>query len=85
MSDAIITLTPAELQLAASVEVQRRVQNLASGTAPTFKLRGWIRARDGKPPEFWRDPTQGRPAFFVPAAALRPMRRAAGNEQREAA
>ena len=38
------------------------------------ELAGWIMARDGKVGENWCDPTgRGRPAFFVPRAALLPM------------
>lgn len=47
---------------------------LAVGVAPTFEFRGWLRAKDGKLPEFWRDPNTGRPAFFVPQDKLRTMR-----------
>lgn len=46
---------------------------LAIGKAPTFRLFGWIRAADGKQEKFWRDPKGGRPAFFVPQSALRPI------------
>lgn len=48
---------------------------LVTGAGPTFVLRGWIYGREGKRPEFWRDPVGGRPAFFVPQRALRPMAR----------
>jgi hypothetical protein len=47
---------------------------LVTGLAPIFVLRGWIWARDGKKAEYWRDPAGGRPAFFVPQRALRPMK-----------
>ena len=46
---------------------------LVTGLAPHFILRGWIWGRDAKRDEWWRDPAGGRPAFFVPQAALRPM------------
>ena len=36
-------------------------------------IRGWIRGRDGKRPEWWSDPAGGRPAYFVPNEALHPM------------
>lgn len=42
-------------------------------TLPVVELRGWILARDGKLDKFWQDPIGGRPAFFVPQAALQPM------------
>ena len=48
---------------------------LVTGVAPSFVLRGWIWARDGKRKEHWRDPVGGRGAYFVPQSALRPMRR----------
>jgi hypothetical protein len=48
---------------------------LVTGDPPSLRLVGRIRGRDGKRPEFWRDPTsKGRPAFFVPQEALRPLR-----------
>jgi hypothetical protein len=37
------------------------------------EVRGWIYGRDGKREEFWSDPASGRPAFFVPNEALRPI------------
>jgi hypothetical protein len=46
---------------------------LVTGLAPRFMLRGWVWGREGKVPEYWRDPAGGRPAFFVPQSALRPM------------
>jgi len=49
---------------------------LATGLAPTFFLRGWLRARDGKKEEYWSDPQRrNRWAFFVPQSKLRPMKR----------
>ncbi len=46
---------------------------LVVGTAPSYCLAGWILGRDAKRAEWWRDPVGGRPAFFVPSSALRPM------------
>lgn len=46
---------------------------LAIGEAPTLRLAGWIRGRDGKQEKFRRDPVGGRAAFFVPQGALRPI------------
>lgn len=47
---------------------------LVTGTAPRFRIRGWIYARDGQSDSYWSDPAKnGRPAFFVPHEALRPM------------
>ena len=46
---------------------------LCCGCVPKYSLRGWIRAYDGKDQRFWNDPTGGRPAYFVPQSALRPM------------
>lgn len=48
---------------------------LVTGIQPVLRLRGWIRGRDGKLPQYWTDPKTGRPAFFVPQSALKPMRR----------
>jgi hypothetical protein len=46
---------------------------LVTGISPRFVLRGWIRGSDGKQQQWWRDPVGGRPAYFVPQSALRPM------------
>lgn len=51
-----------------------RIFVLLIGTAPTYQLRGWIHARDGKNTRYWRDPLGNRAAFFVPQSALKPMR-----------
>ena len=45
---------------------------LVTGTMPTYRVCGWITAHEGKQPAHWREDT-GRPAFFIPQAALRPM------------
>lgn len=45
---------------------------LVVGTAPTFRIAGWIVGREAKRLEFWRTDT-GRPAFFVPQSALQPF------------
>lgn len=45
---------------------------LVTGIAPEFVIRGCILARDGKDERHWRTDT-GRPAFFVPQAALFPI------------
>lgn len=42
---------------------------LAIGCAPTFRFVGWGYGRDLKRREYWREDT-GRPAFFIPQAAL---------------
>lgn len=40
----------------------------------TYRIVGWIMGRDGRDPQFWGDPYgTGRPAYWVPQAALRPM------------
>lgn len=46
---------------------------LARGRAPHFEIVGWLMGREAKRPEFWKDPAGGRPAYFVPDAALRPI------------
>jgi hypothetical protein len=46
---------------------------LVTGRAPDLCVRGWLLARDGKRAEYWQDPGTGRPAFFVPQDALRPV------------
>lgn len=50
-----------------------RVFILVVGNAPRFDIRGWIIAQHGKRDEFWSDPGTGRPAFFVPQSALKPI------------
>jgi hypothetical protein len=45
---------------------------LAVGGEGSYRLAGWILGQDGKRREWWRTDT-GRPAFFVPQSALRPM------------
>jgi hypothetical protein len=51
-----------------------RVFILVTGTAPEYVIRGWMRAKDGKKPEFWSDPSkQNRPAYFVPQDCLHPI------------
>lgn len=36
-------------------------------------IHGWICAKDAMKQRFWSDPAGGRPAYFVPKTALRPM------------
>jgi hypothetical protein len=47
---------------------------LVRGDRYEYELPGWLLARDGKRREWWRDPQAGRPAYFVPAEHLHPMR-----------
>lgn len=49
---------------------------LVTGRSPTFRVHGWIRARDAQRPE-WLAGHGGRPpAYFVPQSALVPLNRA---------
>jgi hypothetical protein len=43
---------------------------LVVGTAPTFKVCGWIRGRDGKKKEYEKCHGGRPPAYFVPQSAL---------------
>lgn len=43
---------------------------LVTGMNGKYRVHGWILARDGKRPEWWKDPAGGRPAFFVPQTSL---------------
>lgn len=48
-----------------------RVFWLATGSNGKYRIHGWIKAIDGKKPEYWGEKGQpGRPAFFVPQHAL---------------
>lgn len=47
-----------------------RIFWLLCGNNGTYSIKGWIYARDGKQKQYWKDPAKGRPAFFVPHAAL---------------
>lgn len=46
---------------------------LVVGEAPRLRVVGGIMGADAKAPQWWRTDT-GRPAYFVPQAALTPMR-----------
>lgn len=46
---------------------------LAVSYTPVFTLIGWLRAADGKRPEYWRELVPGRAAYFVPQSALQPI------------
>jgi hypothetical protein len=49
--------------------------------APRFHIAGWLYGHEAKRQEWWCDPTgKGRPAFFAPQAALRPIATLAANE-----
>lgn len=43
---------------------------LVTGELPSYRVVGHIAGRDAKRDEYWTDPNTGRPAFFVPHAAL---------------
>ena len=45
---------------------------LAIGQIPTYTFVGWLWGRETKHQQWWRTDT-GRPAFFVPQSALRPI------------
>ncbi len=45
---------------------------LVVGTAPVFRIPGWIRGRDGQDGEFWQERT-GRPCWMVPQDVLHPI------------
>lgn len=51
---------------------------LVTGANGSYRIHGWIYGRDGKRPEYWKDPSgdsgkRKRPAFFVPQKALLPL------------
>lgn len=43
------------------------------GKLPEYEIKGGIVAAEGKKQPYWQDPGTGRPAFFVPQEALRPL------------
>jgi len=52
----------------------RLVCVLAIGKIPTFRVVGWIRAKDAKREDWWEDPSgKNRWAFFVAHADLNPL------------
>jgi hypothetical protein len=60
-----LILHPADLDNAAYI--------LVTGINGRYRVHGWIYGREGKLPEFWKDPTgTGRPAYFVPRSLLTP-------------
>ena len=46
---------------------------LVINDCPRFKLVGWIKAKDGKIDEHWKDKGTGRPCYYVPQSSLRPI------------
>lgn len=46
---------------------------LITGVNGTYTMEGWIVCKDGRKPEYWKDPAGGRPAYFVPTEALNPI------------
>jgi hypothetical protein len=48
---------------------------LVTGVMPKYTIVGWIDADDAKREEWWGDKGTGRPAFWVPQAALVPFDR----------
>lgn len=46
---------------------------LVTGRLPEFEVHGAIVGKQGKVENYWTDPGTGRPAFFVPREALRPL------------
>lgn len=46
---------------------------LVTGCLPEFEIVGAIVGAEGKKQSYWTDPGTGRPAFFVPQEALRPL------------
>lgn len=45
---------------------------LVTGRMPNLTIVGSIQCRDAKQSEWWGDPKTGRPAYWVPQAALEP-------------
>lgn len=49
-----------------------RIFYLLCGRHGTYTVKGWLRAKDGKKPEYRQDPTGHRPAYFIPQEILHP-------------
>jgi len=47
-----------------------RIFWLVTGINGSYKVQGWMYARDGKKDEYWKDLGNGRPAFFVPTSKI---------------
>jgi len=39
---------------------------LVTGVNGVYQIHGWMFGRDGKQNKYWKDPSQGRPAYFIP-------------------
>ena len=46
---------------------------LVCGVNGNYDIVGWVFGHEGKREAYWADPSGGRPAFFVPTHALRPI------------
>lgn len=44
---------------------------LVTGRNGAYRVHGYIKARDGKKQEYWKEPVKNRAAFFVPQSALK--------------
>ena len=53
-------------------DIAERVHIRVVGVIPDFWVVGWIYGFDAMRPEFWKDPTGHRPAYFFPQARLLP-------------
>ena len=51
-----------------------RVYILVTGTAPEVVIRGWVWGREAKQPQFLKNPSGYRPAWFVPQGNLRKLK-----------
>lgn len=54
-------------------DADHEVYVLATGRAPSYILRGWIRGADAKQPQYLKNHGSYHPAFFVPQKDLQPM------------
>jgi hypothetical protein len=45
---------------------------LVRGALPDYEIIGWLKGKDAKRPEWWKDPGLHGPAFFVPDPYLKP-------------
>jgi len=52
-------------------DLDDKIYYLITGANGNYMVCGYISGKNGKQQKYWKDPTGGRPAFFVPQADLK--------------